>query len=92
VFKPGLHGPLYGGATGFKASNVLLIPGYAADSLAAAGAAVSGLSFNFMQTSVTANGLRPDTSWGPVIVVLAVTWTAARNLPGFPLVPTLLTG
>jgi hypothetical protein len=27
-----------------------------------------------------------------VIVVLAVTWTVARNLPGFPLVPTLLTG
>jgi hypothetical protein len=27
-----------------------------------------------------------------VIVVLAATWTVARNLPGFPLVPTLLTG
>jgi hypothetical protein len=27
-----------------------------------------------------------------VIVVLAVTWTVARNLPGFPLVPTLFTG
>ncbi len=27
-----------------------------------------------------------------VIVALAVTWTVARNLPGFPLVPTLLTG
>lgn len=27
-----------------------------------------------------------------VIVVLAVTWTVARNLPGFPLVPTILDG
>jgi hypothetical protein len=25
-----------------------------------------------------------------VIVVAAITWTVARNLPGFPLVPTLL--
>jgi hypothetical protein len=31
----------------------------------------------------------------PVIVVIAmaaITWTVVRNLPGFPLVPTLLTG
>ena len=27
-----------------------------------------------------------------VLAVLAVTWTVARNLPGFPLVPTLLGG
>jgi Protein of unknown function (DUF2752) len=27
-----------------------------------------------------------------VIAVLAVAWTLARNMPGFPLVPTLLTG
>ena len=27
-----------------------------------------------------------------VIVVLAITWTVARNLPGFPLVPTVLDG
>ncbi|MFY9921079.1 MAG: DUF2752 domain-containing protein [Mycobacterium sp.] len=27
-----------------------------------------------------------------VIAVLAVTWTVARNLPGFPLVPTVLDG
>jgi hypothetical protein len=27
-----------------------------------------------------------------VIVVAAVTWTVVRNLPGFPLVPTLLDG
>jgi hypothetical protein len=27
-----------------------------------------------------------------VIAVAAVTWTVARNLPGFPLVPTLVTG
>jgi hypothetical protein len=27
-----------------------------------------------------------------VIVVLALTWTVARNLPGFPLVPTVLGG
>jgi hypothetical protein len=27
-----------------------------------------------------------------VIVVLTVTWTVARNLPGFPLVPTVLGG
>jgi uncharacterized membrane protein YqjE len=26
------------------------------------------------------------------IAVLAITWTVVRNLPGFPLVPTLLTG
>jgi hypothetical protein len=26
------------------------------------------------------------------IVVLAVTWTVVRNMPGFPLVPTLLDG
>jgi hypothetical protein len=72
VFKPGFHGPLYGGATGFKASNVLLIPNFAADSLAAAGAAVSGLSFAFSQTSIATNGVTADTSWGPVIATLAV--------------------
>ena len=27
-----------------------------------------------------------------VIAVLAVTWTVVRNLPGFPLVPTILDG
>jgi hypothetical protein len=27
-----------------------------------------------------------------VIVVLAVMWTVARNMPGFPLVPTILDG
>ena len=27
-----------------------------------------------------------------VIVVAAITWTVVRNLPGFPLVPTLLVG
>jgi hypothetical protein len=27
-----------------------------------------------------------------VIAVLAVTWTVIRNLPGFPLVPTVLDG
>jgi hypothetical protein len=27
-----------------------------------------------------------------VIAVAAFTWTVVRNLPGFPLVPTLLTG
>jgi len=29
---------------------------------------------------------------GTVIVVIAVTWTVVRNLPGFPLVPTVLDG
>ena len=27
-----------------------------------------------------------------VVAVLAVTWTVVRNIPGFPLVPTLLSG
>jgi uncharacterized protein DUF2752 len=27
-----------------------------------------------------------------VIVIAAITWTVVRNVPGFPLVPTLLTG
>jgi len=27
-----------------------------------------------------------------VIAVLAVAWTVARNMPGFPLVPTILDG
>ena len=27
-----------------------------------------------------------------VIIVAAITWTVVRNLPGFPLVPTLLGG
>jgi hypothetical protein len=27
-----------------------------------------------------------------VIAVAAITWTVVRNLPGFPLVPTLLGG
>jgi hypothetical protein len=27
-----------------------------------------------------------------VIVVLAIAWTVVRNLPGFPLVPTVLDG
>lgn len=29
---------------------------------------------------------------GAVIVVVAIVWTVVRNLPGFPLVPTLLDG
>ena len=35
--------------------------------------------------------LMPRPGW-VVIVVAAVTWTVVRNLPGFPLVPTLLGG
>jgi hypothetical protein len=27
-----------------------------------------------------------------VVAIAAITWTVVRNLPGFPLVPTLLTG
>jgi hypothetical protein len=27
-----------------------------------------------------------------VIAVLAIAWTVVRNMPGFPLVPTLLDG
>jgi len=27
-----------------------------------------------------------------VVIVAAITWTVVRNLPGFPLVPTLLGG
>jgi hypothetical protein len=27
-----------------------------------------------------------------VIIAAAVVWTVARNLPGFPLVPTVLSG
>jgi hypothetical protein len=27
-----------------------------------------------------------------VIAIAAITWTVVRNLPGFPLVPTLITG
>jgi hypothetical protein len=29
---------------------------------------------------------------GAVIIAIAVTWTVVRNLPGFPLVPTVLDG
>jgi hypothetical protein len=32
------------------------------------------------------------TSAVAVVVVAAVTWTVVRNLPGFPLVPTLIGG
>ena len=37
---------------------------------------------------------RPILTWwlGASVVVSAVAWTIVRNLPGFPLVPTLLTG
>lgn len=40
---------------------------------------------------------RSDRPWltpasGAVIVAIAVGWTVVRNLPGFPLVPTLLDG
>jgi hypothetical protein len=27
-----------------------------------------------------------------VIIAIAITWTVVRNLPGFPLVPTVLDG
>jgi hypothetical protein len=41
--------------------------------------------------------LRTDRPWmtpisAAVIITIAVTWTVVRNLPGFPLVPTLLGG
>jgi len=29
---------------------------------------------------------------GALVLVAAVAWTVVRNLPGFPLVPTVLTG
>ena len=37
---------------------------------------------------------RPVMTWplGASIVVAAVAWTVVRNLPGFPLVPTVLSG
>jgi hypothetical protein len=72
ITKPGFHGPLYGGDTNFKASNVLLIPNFAADSLSAAGAAVSGLSFSFNQVSIATNGVTEDTAWGPVVATLVL--------------------
>jgi hypothetical protein len=37
---------------------------------------------------------QPVMTWplGALVLVAAVTWTVVRNLPGFPLVPTVLTG
>jgi len=37
---------------------------------------------------------QPVMTWplGALVLVAAVAWTVVRNLPGFPLVPTVLTG
>jgi hypothetical protein len=72
IVRPGLSGPLYGSDTNLTALNVLLIPNFAAESLGATLAAVTGLNFGFGQVSSATNGPSFDTSWGPALAVIAI--------------------
>jgi len=72
IVRPGLSGPLYSTDTNLKAVNVLLIPNFAASSLAATLAAITGLNFDFAQAPPTTNGPGFDTSWGPALAVMAI--------------------
>jgi hypothetical protein len=65
-----------------KASNVLLVPNYVADSLAAATAAITGLSYDF------ASPLSVELGWGRPLAVGAVVALALRTRRGG--VPALL--
>ena len=66
IVRPGLSGPLYTSDTNLKALNVLLIPNFAASSLAATLAAITGLNFDFTQASPAAYGLlMAPPAWRP---------------------------
>jgi len=63
------------------ASNILLIPNYIADSLAAAGAAIAGLDFDFERSAVQTTGGTADVidlEWGRVVALVAVVALALR--------------
>ena len=60
-----------------RLSNVLLIPGYVADSLAAVLAALSGLGYDFSDPLGTV-----DLGWGQVLAVGAAAWLGLRIVRG----------
>ena len=90
VTAPYTESGLVGGVSGVRASNVLLIPGFAAEAAATAAAALSGLSFDF--TNATLGGLAGlDPSWGgPIALLLAV--AVALRLRRGTVPPTLWAG
>ena len=72
------HDLLHGDLAAAAVDNVFLLVGLPA-LLAGPGAVAPGQQLMPMPAVV-------------VIVVAAITWTVVRNLPGFPLVPTVLEG
>jgi hypothetical protein len=82
IVRPGLSGPLYTSATNLKARNVLLIPNFTANSFAATLAAITGLNFDFAQTSPAIYAPSFDTSWGAVLAVITIiglAWVLRRR-------------
>lgn len=73
---PKLTGPVYSSTTGFQLSNVLLIPNFAADALAAVGAAVTGLGTDFSNSGSVADAV--TSPWGYVVAAIAVAALALR--------------
>lgn len=74
VTDPGLHGPLFDASLNLKASNVLLIPVFSADSSASIASGITGLDYGFTQTAAALAGPTPDNLWGPLVA--AVAWVS----------------
>ncbi len=73
---PKFTGPVYSSTTGFQLSNLLLIPNFAADALAAVGAALTGLGTDFSNSGSVADAV--TSPWGYVVAAIAVAALALR--------------
>jgi hypothetical protein len=82
LLEPRPLDPAFTGLTGLRLANVLLIPGFVADSASAVTAAVSGLSYDFSGAGL---GLHLDTGWGrPLALALAALLGLRLRRGGIP--------
>ncbi len=86
LVAPKLTGPVYASGTGFRLSNVLLVPNFAADALAAVAAALTGLGTDFSNSASVADAV--TSPWGYVVAAIAIAALVARLRRGA--VPTEL--
>lgn len=84
MVAPKLHTPPFSTDTGVQATNLLLIPNYAADAAAAIAGGVAGLGYNFsFPASYTV-----DTPWG-YLLAAAAAFVLLRRLRGGRVQPSL---
>jgi hypothetical protein len=77
LLTPKLTGPLYGANTGFRISNVPLVPNFVADAAAAVAAVLTGLSHDFSNAAIGNPGSAPDITSAPWGYLIAAVATAA---------------